>query len=147
MHWSWWLCDNLVYGILLTVGLWKYCDSDLYDVIPLPKIFGYRGFDLNPTSLLCIWIDYRFPQSRSTSGRINRCRGTRPGVTFTQTSVKNTRNYNGNRAQPNTISGHDGHINAKVRCYSFNQCGNYASNWPDKNRGAQLIQYGIIFNK
>ena len=33
-HWSWLLRDILVYSILLTIDIWKSCDSDLYYFIP-----------------------------------------------------------------------------------------------------------------
>ena len=45
-HWSWWLGAFIVYSILLTVGIWKARDSDLYDVIPAS--FGILGIWLNP---------------------------------------------------------------------------------------------------
>ena len=54
------------------VGLWKYCDSYIYGVIPFSHIFGYRGVYSTTTSLLGIWLNYHFPQSRISSQNVFR---------------------------------------------------------------------------
>ena len=66
---------------------------------------------------------------------------------FTRTSGNDIGNTNGNGERLNYIASHDGCINDYVRCYSFNQFGHYASSFPDKNQGSQLIKYGIVFTQ
>ena len=81
----------------------------------------------------------------STRIQSNRCRGNIPDVTLNQTSGNYIRYANGNGAQQNSITVHDGHIHANVRCYSYNQFDHFKRNLPDENQGEQLMQYILRF--